>query len=314
MSIARIEDIAFVRFRAPDLEEMLRFGDEFGFVPERVTDQTVYFRGTSSSPFIHMTTKGEPGFDGIGLRASEEDVRALAAAEGVAISELTHPGGGIGIQLVDPDGTLVEVVANQRPAAELSVAERQHTNDIRDRHARKQAPKRIAVGPAHVTRLGHCVLTVKNFRASESWYKERFGLVTSHEIVDDDGALGEKGAAVAAFLRCDRGARPSDHHTLVLFGNGTSTFHHAAFEVVDLDDLMAGHGHLKAHDREQEWGVGRHLLGSQIFDYWRDPWGHTVEHWTDGDVFDASSPPNIATMKEAFATQWGPATPAVRPR
>ena len=29
------------------------------------------------------------------------------------------------------------------------------------------------------------------------------------------------------------------------------------------------------------------MLGSQIFDYWRDPWGHTVEHWTDGDLLDA---------------------------
>ena len=50
---------------------------------------------------------------------------------------------------------------------------------------------------------------------------------------------------------------------------------------------MCGHDWLKEKGRRHEWGVGRHILGSQIFDYWRDPWGHTLEHWTDGDLLDA---------------------------
>jgi len=43
--------------------------------------------------------------------------------------------------------------------------------------------------------------------------------------------------------------------------------------VADLDDLMAGHDRLKIGGRHAGMGVGRHLLGSQVFDYWRDPWG-----------------------------------------
>ena len=43
-----------------------------------------------------------------------------------------------------------------------------------------------------------------------------------------------------------------------------------------------------------EWGVGRHLLGSQMYDYWRDTHGFTHEHWTDGDLLDASIPENKA--------------------
>ena len=309
MTIARVEDIAFVRFRAPDLQEMLRFGADFGFVPAQVTDDAIYFRGTSSAPFVHVTTRGEPAFDGIGFRASEQDVRALASRENVAVADLATPGGGVGVQLADPDGLRVEVVANTRPSAELAVPDRERTNDLRHHDARSRIPKRVVTGPAHVARLGHCVLAVTDFRTSEAWYKERFGFVTSHEIVDEEGMLGKKGAAVGAFLRCDRGAQPSDHHTLFLLGTGKPSFHHAAFEVQDLDDLMAGHSHLKARERQQEWGVGRHLLGSQIFDYWRDPWGHTVEHWTDGDVFTADDAAEIVTMRELFAAQWGPDVP-----
>lgn len=72
---------------------------------------------------------------------------------------------------------------------------------------------------------------------------------------------------------------------------------------------MCGHDWLKERGRHHEWGVGRHLLGSQIFDYWRDPWGHTLEHWTDGDLLDTAWGSRTATMQEALQTQWGPPPP-----
>ena len=58
-------------------------------------------------------------------------------------------------------------------------------------------------------------------------------------------------------------------------------------EVANLDDLMLGHQHLKARQRQPAWGVGRHIMGSQIFDYWYDPDGFQFEHYADGDVFTA---------------------------
>ena len=30
-------------------------------------------------------------------------------------------------------------------------------------------------------------------------------------------------------------------------------------------------------------GRGRHLLGSQVYDYWSDPWGRVHERWADTD-------------------------------
>jgi hypothetical protein len=86
-------------------------------------------------------------------------------------------------------------------------------------------------------------------------------------------------------------------------------FNHAAYEVADLDDLMRGHQRLKEAGRHAEWGVGRHILGSQVFDYWRDPWGHTLEHWTDGDLFTAADGSNIATVQDLLGVQWGPPPP-----
>ena len=95
-------------------------------------------------------------------------------------------------------------------------------------------------------------------------------------------------------MRCDMGDKPVDHHTMnnmgLPGGQEVPTYGHAGYEVTDsVDDLMAGHYHMKTVDEYyHEWGIGRHLLGSQMYDYWRDPHGFTHEHWTDGDLINAS--------------------------
>lgn len=306
MSIIKVEDIAYVRFAAPDLDEMRRFLTEFGLT-EAASDATgLYFRGTGPAPFLHATVKGEPGFRGIGLRAASlDDLEKLAASEGAPVEPLDAPGGGSCVRLTDPDGIAVEIVAGQSPAAALSPDPDRPINTSA-RRTRLREPVRLEAGPSHVARLGHAVLEVTDFRTSEAWYKERFGFLTSDEIE------AEPGGAIGAFMRCDRGETPTDHHTLFLLQAGKSGFNHAAFEVLNFDDLMRGHWHLQKAKRTPAWGVGRHILGSQIFDYWKDPWGHELEHWTDGDLFAASDPPNKADMGALLGTQWGEKHPIAR--
>jgi catechol 2,3-dioxygenase-like lactoylglutathione lyase family enzyme len=304
MSTIRIEDIAWVRFRAPDLAAMQAWLEEFGLTPAAAQPDRLFMRGTSEAPFLHATERGEAGFAALGLRAASlADLETLAAAEQLPLEPLDAPGGGFVVRLHDPDGHRVEVVAGQTPAAPTDFTPRPPWNGVEGR-SRLGALKRVDAGPAKVVRLGHAVLNVSDFRASERWYKDRFGFLTSDEIA------AAPGFSIGAFLRCDRGEVPTDHHTLFLLqapqGPG---FNHAAFEVRDLDDLMVGHDHLRAAARTPAWGVGRHILGSQVFDYWRDPWGHILEHWTDGDLFTAARPANTATLQDLLGVQWGPPTP-----
>ena len=108
-------------------------------------------------------------------------------------------------------------------------------------------------------------------------------------------------------MRCDRGDVPTDHHTPFLIGNGKGfQFNHAAFEVANMDDVFAGHTHLKTTDYHHSWGIGRHIQGSQIYDYWHDPFGHQVEHWTDGDQLNRAAGSNKATVVSLMSSQWGP--------
>ena len=56
----------------------------------------------------------------------------------------------------------------------------------------------------------------------------------------------------------------------------------------------------------RSWGIGRHIQGSQIFDYWRDPDGFLVEHFADGDMFDSTLEPGWAPFTASGLAQWGP--------
>ena len=64
---------------------------------------------------------------------------------------------------------------------------------------------------------------------------------------------------------------------------------------------MAGHEHLEKKGYQHMWGIGRHLIGSQLFDYWADPWGRVHEHWADTDVLNAHTPPNAWSAAPAPA-------------
>ncbi len=299
MPTIKIEDIAHVRFAAPDLGAMRSFLEDFGMTVFEEAGR-LYGKGSDGRPFVHVTQPGEANFLALGLRAETvADLEKLAAAEGVPVEELGEPGDGSIVRLTDPDGYGVEVVAGQTKAASAFPFADLPCNTAAAK-SRFRSSLRLDPAPAHVRRIGHAVLKVRDFRASEKWYKDRFGFLTSDEVE------AAKDVPLGAFMRCDRGDKPADHHTIFLAQlPGEIGLLHAAFEVANLDDLMLGHQHLKTKKREQAWGVGRHILGSQIFDYWKDPFGNELEHWTDGDLFTAADPPQKMPMNALLAVQWG---------
>lgn len=299
MSVIRIEDIAHVRYAAPDLGAMRSFLDDFGLTCFEHGGR-LYAKASDGRPFVHVTEPGPARFLALGLRAETlSDLGRLAAHEGARVEDLGEPGGGKVVRLTDPDGYLVEVVAGQSKDSGARLPADPPFNSAAAKPRFRQTV-RLEPGPAHVKRIGHAVLKVRDFRSSETWYKDRFGFLTSDEVE------AAKDVPLGAFMRCDRGDKPADHHTLFLAQlPGELGILHAAFEVAGLDDLMLGHQHLKAKNRDAAWGVGRHIMGSQIFDYWKDPFGNELEHWTDGDLFTAQDPPQKMPMSALLAVQWG---------
>lgn len=305
--IIKVWDVAFPRLQAPDLDAAEGFLYDFGLVRAERTDEALYMRGEGPSPYCHMVRRGEPAFLGFAFEAaSRADLDRIAAAPGFTpVERLDGPGGGWRTATTDPIGLTVEVVWGREPAAPRGGDKR--AMNMGSQFERIGRTQRVDFAPARIKRFGHLALNVADPATALAWYHERFGLIPSDRI---NLAPGQ---ALGIFSRCDRGAVPADHHT-ILFGGGMISggqlgLNHVSWEVCDLDDVLGGNAYLKARKRRHEWGVGRHLLGSQIFDYWRDPWGHIHEHWTDGDQFDASVPAGDVPLDDGAASQWGPNPP-----
>src|SRR5215471_888789 len=106
----KVQDVAFVRFRAPDLDAMEEFLGEFGMVRAERTDDALYMRGLDPDPFLHVTHLGEAGFVAVAFEATSiEDLEALSQSENRPIEKLDGPGSGSVVRLTDPNGFCIEV-------------------------------------------------------------------------------------------------------------------------------------------------------------------------------------------------------------
>lgn len=299
-----LTDIAYVRFRTPDTDRALRFLCDFGLAPSSVDDDAAFLRCSGPAHHVYVLERGPTQFLGFGFEAeSEEVLEALADGEGVELHESPEPGGGIRVILHDPDGYPVDVVYGMetleakhiRPPLVLNYAHnKQRVNET----------QRPEVGPAEIKRLGHVGIKVENLARSRIWYTERFGLKTTDILT-----AGPDDHEVAAFLRLDRGAQPVDHHSVVMFESSSPTFHHCAFETQDYDAVETAHDWLRDQAWAHSFGVGRHLLGSQVFDYWLDPWGQKHEHFADGDLFDDTRETERHPVDKTPIAIWGPPPP-----
>lgn len=299
-----IQDIAYVRYAAPDLDLMQAFLEDFGLSLSRRTETALYMRGAGGAPFMHVTERSEQaGQIGFGLHArSLEDLTNLAAILGTTVQDNPEPGGGQRVCFTDPAGLRVEVVHGQCELPALACRAPLASNRAGQR-GRNGAVVRLAPAPSAVTRLGHVAVHVANFARVVDFYTNTLGFKVS-----DSYWAGSEDNTIAVFLHCGLGEQWTDHHTVALIAaqDNRTRFDHSAFEVVDLDDLMQGNAYLAKQGRQHSWGVGRHIQGSQIFDYWRDPFGNKIEHWTDGDVVNDASTPNHAELNPGELSQWAP--------
>jgi catechol 2,3-dioxygenase-like lactoylglutathione lyase family enzyme len=299
-----VEDIAFVRYAAPDLEAMERFLLDFGMRTAARTDAALYMRGVGTDHHLHITELSESAAPlGFGLRArSADDLARLAAELGTSVEQNPEPGGGRRVRVKDPAGFLIDVIHGQQMHAPIEHRQSIPMNAIASRRRHGQYV-RLTPAPSHVVRLGHVFAQSNDFRGSVDFYTRLLGFKIS-----DTYFAGSPDNTIAVFLHCGLGDTWTDHHTLgfLAASDGRSRFDHSAYEVIDLDDVVQGGEYLKTKGYRHSWGVGRHIQGSQIFDYWRDPFGNKVEHWTDGDLVNDSTPVGHAQISQAELAQWAP--------
>lgn len=306
--MGRAVELAFLMWEKKDLAKTQRFLEDFGMRTVSHSDTRLVARGYGSAPALYLAKRGQRNaFVGAAFVMDPACDLALYRKEfgAVDLDPAEIPGGGRGVELRDPAGRALWLLQGQTrldplPAREPVTAQANTTGRL----ARVNQPLRTPVAPAQVLRLGHFVLQTVDFMALAQWYMRVLGLIPSDVQYLADGTPN------LAFCRLDLGDQPADHHTLVFVGAIEEKYEHSAYEVVDLDALGQGQQVLRAQGHRHMWGIGRHVLGSQLFDYWYDPDGFEMEHYADGDVFTADYETRYSPLTFGSIWAWGEDAPA----
>ena len=306
--LGRAVSLAFLRWEKQSLAETERFWRDFGLAIAHASDARLVARGTGTAPCIAIAQRGErTRFVGAAFAMSgDTDLEVYVRTFGARRLDAREiPGGGLGVELFDPAGRPVWLLQGQAEVDALPNREpiTRFANSP-SAQPRVNATVRTPIEPARVVRLGHFVLQAVDFNAVAHWYIRVLGLIpTDVQYVAD-------GSPALAFCRLDLRDTPADHHTVVFVAGIEDRYEHSAYEVVDLDAVGQGQQVLRAAGWRHMWGMGRHLLGSQVFDYWFDPDGFEVEHYADGDVFTADFETCYSPLDFGGIWAWGADAPA----
>lgn len=304
--IVKVTDLAWGRLRAPDLDVMEEFLTHFGMVRSARTDSALYMRGSDAPHHIHVTEKGDAKFVGFAYHAgNEDDLRKLAALPGASgVEAIDEPGGGQRVRLREPNGYQIEVVHGVAELPPIAVP-RDPPNSGDEPLRRKGRLMRLSKSPTMIKRIAHGVMATPKLEETVRWFRDTLGFVRS-----DDVYAGAPDNVIGSFNRLDRGEEYVDHHVFFCIRHEKTGLNHLSYEVPDIDAVMQDHEYLKSLGKyEHMWGIGRHLLGSQVYDYWCDPWGRMHERWADTDRLNTAQGGNLLSVEEGFVSQWGERPP-----
>ncbi|KAI5459545.1 trihydroxytoluene oxygenase [Mariannaea sp. PMI_226] len=304
----KLVKISHMRYQHPDLDIITTFLQDFGMSIAKRTETEIWYRGYGSDPYVYYATVGPKKFlGGAYVVESYQDLERASALGGVEIEEMAEaPGRGHIVTIQDPEGFPVALIYGQESVDGQEPPDRIISNYEKDK-PRLREFLRFTHGPAAVFKLGHYGLCVQDFDTQVNFYLNNFNLVPT-DFLHVDIPDGSK-KLVALFAHIDRGEDYVDHHTFFMSTNKTSHVHHCSFEIHDYDTQMLGHQWLAKKGYESVWGVGRHILGSQIFDYWWDPHGNMIEHYADGDQVNVNTPVSYAPAGDESLAVWGPEVP-----
>ena len=146
---------------------------------------------------------------------------------------------------------------------------------------------------AHIARLGHVLIAVKDYEAALASFTKVFGFRVS------DQTPGH-----SAFLRCF----PNPfHHSFGLVRATDNQLHHINFMVSSIDDIGRAMNRLKDAGVDVVFGPGRHFSSGSIFLYFSDPDGLTAEYSFEMEQFPEQNPrpPRMLERSRETADLWG---------
>ncbi len=295
MSIRSLQHIALA---VPDPDKGRQFYTDFGMVARDDGKRIVMRCEGRDQDQVVLVESNKRHMHHIGFGASVDAIMAITLKleqNGHKLVDAPREAPADGIWFHDPDGLLINVrdvtPAPWLPAAAWTINNPGHLN----RAGAVGHPSRDM--PITPRRLGHTLRFTPDIDRTVDFYTRIVGMKLSDRV-----------PGIIAFLRSGDGG--SDHHVLAFLKDDRPGYHHASFEVGNVDEVGMGACRLLDKGYRNGWGFGRHVIGSNFFHYIRDPWGSMAEYFCDIDYIPSDmnwQPKDYPPADSLYA--WGPNVP-----
>ena len=264
-----LSQLAHVELITPKPDESLKFlTDIMGLEETTRKGNSVYLRGWGCHLHheVVLTQGKEPALGHIGWRAAgpEELGVAVARLEQAGLGEGWHddtPGHGPAYRFRNPGGHRQEIFWETQlyvPPAEL----KPHYPNRPQRNRQRGLAART---------LDHVTIASANLMENLHWYRDTLGFRFMEWTVLDD----QPDVAVFGMLTtCERG---HDLGIVADFSAIPGRFHHLAFWLDQIEDVLRAAEFLLESGARVEYGPGKHGMGEQTYLYFREPGGLRLE-------------------------------------
>lgn len=294
---AAVHSIDHFALNVPSIADAARFYRAFGLdVREVRNGDELELRATDGHRWARVLPAPAKSLAYLSFNCYERDFDTLARqieAAGAVPAHAPEGADDSGIWFNDPDGNLLQVKVGPKTSP---CAKTPHVTVGAGANARG-AVTRSQVASVHPDRLSHVLLFTPDVLRAIDFYARAIGLCLSDKSLD-----------IIAFTHAPHG---SDHHLVAFARSGARGWHHAAWDVRDVDMVGQGAAQMAAAGYTRGWGTGRHVLGSNYFHYVQDPWGSFNEYSADIDFVAPGQPwPAGDFAPEDSLYQWGPDVPS----
>jgi catechol-2,3-dioxygenase len=258
--------------------EARRRGSAVGFGASGGGDAILVLPGSGPKRMHHLSFIIRPGDE---ERFSEKIHKA-------GLKTSTAPDGAPreGLWFQDPWGTWINLSPGASPYQGEEVKPEEAKVDHHKWKELNRDPKPL--------RIGHMLVFTPDYEKAEAFYTDVVGLQTA------DRAKGK-----VSFMSAGDGLR--DHHCFGLIPSTHRGYQHASFKVTSIDDIGFGAWRMRNAGYKESFGPGRHALASNLFHYFRDPWGSWIEYYCDMDrITDAWQCRDWSELPYIWGPEWAP--------
>ena len=290
---ASVHSIDHFALNVPSIADAERFYTAFGLDVARTGEHAseLELRAADGWRWARILPAAGKSLAYLSFNCFGDDLDALRARTQAAGAAFVA-GDGIGFWFHDPDGNLIQV----KPGPKTSPSSKTPRTLEGTPADQRGNCTRSAVKLVRPNRLSHVLLFSPDVLRALDFYGAALGL-----------RLSDKSLDIIAFTHAPHG---SDHHLVAFAKSSARGWHHAAWDVDDVNRVGEGAAQMAAAGFTKGWGTGRHVLGSNYFHYVEDPWGSFCEYSADIDFVSAGHAwPAGDFAPEDSLYLWGPPVP-----